>query len=91
MSYSISATKPTKAELETAIKDQLFEVPKSQPLHEADIGHVFNAAKSLIDLMTDDSELDLHCVVSGSIWKTDAGIQSLGLNINVSYQDRSSQ
>ena len=88
MSYSINATKATKAELEIAIRDALSEVPKTQPVHEADIDQAFNAAKSLIDLMQDGPARDLYCSVSGSIWKTDTGIQSVGVNVSVNLTDR---
>lgn len=88
MSYSIGATKATKAELEIAIRDALSEVPKTQSVHEADIDQAFNAAKSLIDLMQDDPVRDLYCSISGSIWKTDTSIQNVSFNIGVNYQVR---
>jgi len=88
MSYSIGATRATKAELETAIRDELSKVPVSQPVHEADIGQAFNAAKSLIDLMHDDPARDLYCSVSGSIWKNDAVVEQVSLNISISRQAR---
>jgi hypothetical protein len=88
MSYSLSATRGTKGELEIAIRDELAKVPVSQPVHEADIDQAFNAAKSLLDLMHDDPARDLYCSVSGSIWKTDAGVENISLNISVSFQVR---
>lgn len=88
MSYSLSAQRATKDELEIAVRDELSKVPVSQPVHEADIDQAFNAAKSLIDLMQDDPARDLYCAVSGSIWKTDAGVQNVSLNISISYTER---
>ena len=88
MSYSIGKTAPTKDMLEIGIRDELSKVPEQQPVHEADIDQAFNAAKSLIDLMTDDPARDLYCAVSGSIWKTDAGIQNVSVNISVNFQER---
>lgn len=88
MSYSISATRPNKAELEVAIRDELAKVPESQPVHKADIDQAFNAAKSLIDLMADDPSRDVNAGVSGSIWTTDAGAQNVSLNITVGFVAR---
>ncbi len=88
MSYSISATRATKAEAEIAIRDELAKVPVSQPVHEADIDQAFNAAKSLLDLMHDDAARDLYCSISGSIWKTDAGVEQVSLNVSISYTAR---
>ena len=88
MSYSLSAKRVTKAELEIAIRDELAKVPVSQPVHEADIDQAFNAMKSLLDLTFDDPNRDLYCSVSGSIWKTDAGIEQISLNIGISHQAR---
>lgn len=88
MSYSLSAQCATKVELETAIRDKLSEVPRTQPVHEADIDQAFNAAKSLMDLMQDDPARDLYCSVAGSLWKTDVGVQSVSLNVSLSYVER---
>lgn len=87
MSYSIGALRATKAELEIAIRDELAKVPASQPVHKADINQAFHAAKSLLDLMHDDPARKLYCSVSGSIWKTEAGIEQLSLNVNVRHVD----
>jgi hypothetical protein len=89
MSYSIGAIRATKGELELAIRDELAKVPVSQPVHEADIDQAFNAAKSLLDLMHDDAARDLSGSVSGSIWKTEAGIEQISLNVSFSYTKRS--
>lgn len=91
MSYSLSATRPTKAELEIAIRDELAKVPVNQPVHEADIDQAFDAAKSLWDLMSDNPARDIYCAISGSIYKTESGVQSVGLNIHVSLQDRKTE
>jgi hypothetical protein len=90
MSYSIGKTAPNKGELEIVIRDELSKVPEAQPVHLVDIDQAFNAAKSLIDLMTDDPARDLYCSVSGSIWKTDAGIQNVSVNVSVNLVDRKS-
>ena len=88
VTYSISASRATKGELEIAIRDELAKVPQSQPVHKADIDQAFDAAKSLVDLMRDDPARDLYASVSGSIWKTEAGIEQLSLSINLSYSKR---
>jgi hypothetical protein len=88
MSYTISAKRPTKDELELAIRDELAGVPKTQSVHEADIDQAFNAMKSLLDLMEDDPERDLYCAVSCSILKNEAGVQNIGLNVSISFTDR---
>lgn len=88
MSYSIGAKRATKDELEIAIRDELSKVPQSQPVHEADIDQAFNAMKSLLDLTFDDPARDLSCSVSGSISKTDAGVESISVAVNISHQNR---
>lgn len=70
MSYSFQKKAATKADLETAVRDELAKIPTQQPVHEKDIDQAFNAAKSLIDLMTEDSSRDIACSVHGSIWET---------------------
>lgn len=88
MSYSIGAIRATKADLEIAISAELSKVPEMQPVHVVDIDQAFNAAKSLIDLMQDDSERDLYCAISGSIWKKETGVENVSLSININYQAR---
>jgi hypothetical protein len=88
MSYSITATRPSKAELETVIRDELVKVRAQQPVHEADIDQAFDAAKSLLDLLQGDPPRDVCCSISGSIWKTEAGVQSVSMNISLSHVDR---
>lgn len=88
MSYSVSATRATKGEVEITIRDELAKVPETQPVHVADIDKAFEAAKSLLDLMPDNPDRNVYCSVHGSIWKTDAGIQTVSLGVSVSLQDR---
>jgi hypothetical protein len=88
MSYSIGATRATKAEVEVAIRDELAKVPTQQPVHEADIDQAFDATKSLLDLMDDDPARDIYCSVSGSIWKTETGVEQLSLNISIRRERR---
>ena len=90
MSYSVGATRATKAELELAISSELSKVLEYQPVHKDDIDQAFNAVKSLLDLMQDDAARDLHCSVSGSIWKKETGIEDISLGINISRVDRKS-
>lgn len=88
MSYSIRVKNAEKSMLAVLVRDQLAEVLKTQPLHEKDVDQAFDAAQSLLDLMTDDPERDMVCSVSGSIWQTDAGVQSVSLNISVGYEKK---
>jgi hypothetical protein len=88
MSYSISAQRATKGELEIALRDGLAKVPQSQPVHEADIDQAFGAAQSFLALMQDDPVRDLYGSISGSIWKTDAGIQQVSVNVSFAYAER---
>jgi len=88
MSYSISAKRATKAELETAIKAELSRIPETQPVHTSDIDQAFAAAKSLIALVSDDPERDLYCSVCGSIWANDSGVQQVSVSANVNYVSR---
>lgn len=90
MSYSISATKPTMAELEVEIREKLAAIPETQPLHEADIVQARDAAHSLLALMHDDPDRDLYGSVSGSIWKTETGVEQISLNVSFSYTARKS-
>ena len=91
MSYSLSVQRATKAELEIAVRDELSKVPEAQPVHAADIDQAFNAAKLLLDLMQDDPARDLSCSVSGSIWKEEAGIQSVSLSVSIAFQERKAE
>ena len=88
MSYSFNATSSDKDSLAVAVRDKLAEVIQSQPLHEADADQAFEAANSLIKLLSEDAARELYCSMSGSIWKNEAGVQSLGLNISVGFKDR---
>lgn len=88
MSYSFRAKAASKDLLEIAVRDKLSEVPKTQPVHEADIDQAFNAAKSLIDLVQDDPDRDVVCDVAGSIYKTEAGVQNVSVNVSVSFAAR---
>lgn len=89
MSYSVNVTKPTKAELETAIGHEFLNVLSSQPAHASDIGQALAATKSLIGLMRDDPARDLSASVSGSIWKKDDGVENVSLSVALSYAERS--
>jgi hypothetical protein len=91
MSYSISAKRPTKGELEIALRDKLAKVSQSQPVHEADVDQAFNAARALLDLMHDDPNRDLCGSVSGSIWKTETGVEQVSLSVDFSYTNREQQ
>lgn len=86
MSYSFSVARPTKAELVDAIGVEMAKVVEAQPVHEADAGKAIETASSLIYMLVDDPAGDIHATLSGSIWKTDVGIQSLGLSVTVSYK-----
>jgi len=88
MSYSIGAKCATKAELVAAIRDELTVIPNNQPVHLKDIDQAFEAAKSLIDLMSDDPDRDLYCSVAGSIWDKDGRVEQVSVNVNVNYQPR---
>lgn len=88
MSYSISAQRATKAELEIAIRDELAKVPVTQPVHEADIDQAFNAAKALLDLTTEDAARDIYCSVSGSLWKVNDKIENISVSVHISFQNR---
>lgn len=88
MSYSISATRATRADLEAAIAEELAKVPVAQPVHEADINQAISAAKSLIDLMRNDPARDLYCSVSGSVWKKEEGVEQVSLNVSLNFTAR---
>lgn len=88
MSYSVGAARASKALLEIAIRDELAKVPALHPIHEADIDQAFNAFKALLDLTFDDPARDLQAGVSGSIWKTDAGFESISLSVNIQHVER---
>lgn len=88
MSYSFSVTAETKEEALTAVRDKLVGVVEQQALHKIDCDQVFNAVESLVVLLAEPGERNVHCSVSGSIWKSDAGVQSLSLNISISFTER---
>jgi hypothetical protein len=90
MSYSFSKKAATKGELEIFVRDELAKIPVAQPVHKVDINEAFNAAKSLIDLMSESPTRDIVCSVSGSIWKNDDGVQNVSVNITVGMTDRNS-
>ncbi len=86
MSYSIGVTRSTKAELEIAISQELSKIPETQLIHKADIDQAFNAAKSLINRMTDVPGRDLRCSVAGSIYNPGDAIEHVSINVNVQLQ-----
>lgn len=85
MSYSFSVTKPTKTELVDAISAEMAKVVASQPVHEADAGKAIEVSADLLGMLQDDAARDVTAAVNGSIWKTDAGIQSLALSVSVGF------
>lgn len=85
MSYSFTVRAKTKTELGSKIQSELSKVVVSQPIHLADTGQALTAAWSLFSLLADDPARDLVASVSGSIWKNEAGIQSVSLNFNFGY------
>ena len=88
MSYSFNVIRASKADVAMAVCEELDKVNEAQPVHKEDTTEAVDAVKSLIDLMADDPARDIIASVSGSIWKTDAGVRSLGLSINLSFVAR---
>lgn len=88
MSYSVSAIGATREKVKTDIRSALDKVPEHQPVHVADIDQAYATAVLLVDLMHDDPERDLYCSVSGSIWKTETGVENISLNVSFSYTAR---
>lgn len=91
MSYSFSAKAATKAELKSMVAEQFAAVVVAQPVHAADQPQALAAANAFIDLLAEDAERDVGVSVSGSLWSTDAGMQSTGVSINAGLQPRSVQ
>lgn len=88
MSYSFSVQAPTKAEAEIKIRDELVKVCESQPVHTVDCDQAFEAAAAFLKLLADDPTRDVYVSVSGSIWKSEAGVQSAGVNVSALLQQR---
>ena len=88
MSYSFSVKAATKAELGTKIQEELAKVVASQPIHAADTGQALTAAWSIFSLLPDDPARDITASISGSIWKNEAGFQSVSLNLNFGFAAR---
>lgn len=88
MSYSFGAAKATKGDLIAAISDEIASVVAAQPVHATDAAQAIQAATSLLLLMEDDPARDIAVSMSGSIWKTDAGVQTLSLSVNLGYSAR---
>lgn len=88
MSYSFSVQGATKAEAEQKVRDELVKVVEQQPVHKADCDQVFEAAASFIKLLADDPDRDVAVSMYGSIWQSDAGVQSANVNVSVSFSPR---
>lgn len=83
MSFSFPARAATKAALKLVIAAELDKVVASQSAHSIDRDQIQAAAHAYIDVLADDESKDLAAQVNGSIWKTEAGVQSVGFGISV--------
>jgi hypothetical protein len=85
MSYSFVVRAATKAAIRAAVSAKMADIVAAQPVHAADHEQAISAVALLLDVMTDDQLLDFSASVSGSISKSDAGVQSVSLSVNISH------
>lgn len=85
MSYSFRVVAVNKSEAKDKVFVELTKVCEQQPIHAVDTEAANATAKALIDLMSDDESQDISATVSGSIWKTEDGVQQLELHVSVVF------
>ena len=88
MSYSFGVRAATKTEAADKATTELDKIVSAQPVHEADRAAIENTVAKLLNVVRDDSSRDVGLSVSGSVYKTDAGIESVSLNVSVHYLPR---
>lgn len=85
MSYSFSAKAATKALVLVAIAAKLDEVVVAQPVHAVDRDQALASAKEMLSVVEDDPAREISVSVHGSVWKSEAGVQSVSLGVSVSF------
>ena len=88
MSYSISVVKSSTREVIAAVRDELVNVRNSQPIHTRDIERAFDAARSLLELVESDPNLNIRCNISGTIYVKDDSVKQVSISISVDYQQK---
>ena len=88
MSYSFSVLAPTKDGALVKVGEELTKIVVAQPVHRADQEAVQGAVAVFVDLLAGSDTQDVGISVSGSIWKTDAGVQQASVNVNVGLAPR---
>ncbi len=83
MSFSFPARAATKAALKLVIAAELDKVVAAQPAHAVDQDQIQAAAGAYVDVVAEDEGKDLLAHVNGSIWQSEAGVQSIGFGISV--------
>jgi hypothetical protein len=88
MSYSFNVLAPTKDEALVKVSEELTKIVVAQPVHRADQEAVQGAVAVFVDLLATDDTQDVGISVSGSIWKTDAGVRQASVGVNVGFAPR---
>lgn len=89
MSYSFSVNGNSTAEAVTKAKEQFDAVVTSQPVHATDRDLVVAGIEGAAALFAEPSDAQsLFLSVYGSIYKSDAGVQQVGLNISAQLSTR---
>lgn len=88
MSYSFSVLAPTKDEALVKVGEELTKIVVAQPVHRADQEAVQGAVAVFVDLLAVNDTQDVGVSVSGSIWKTDVGVQQASVSVNVGIAPR---
>lgn len=82
MSYSFSCQAESKALLIDQIGVQLDKVVEAQEVHSADREQALAAATAFVDLLQDDDSQDFSITMSGSILRTETGVQNAGVIVS---------
>lgn len=67
MSYSFDITAPTAGEAKAKVVEQMNEVVRTQPAHAKDKEAAITAAHAFIDMLANDTRLDIRVTVHGSV------------------------
>lgn len=88
MSYSFTVREATKLAALGAVAAKLDAIVEQQPVHAADRNLTDAAAANIVEMLEEPGERDVFVSIAGSIYKIDAGVQQISLNISANLPPR---
>lgn len=88
MSYSFGVKGADKLRAIEQVRAELDKIVDSQPVHKHDRHLVQSAVSAFLSPLAQDDTRDVAVAVNGSIYVTDAGVQSVNCNIAVQLVPR---